>query len=156
VWDLASSQTLRTFERAGAGLVCDVVVTPDGRRAVSSSRDRTLRLWDLESGRTLHTLEGHTDFVSGVALMPDCRRAVSSSGDRTLRVWDLESGQTLSILKGPSSFSIIVVSGRCFGLFSINVVSFSRNVVLRGALFSSNLVRNERCFRAKRFMFSGR
>jgi WD40 repeat protein len=84
---------IRTFEGHTTG-VWAVAVTPDGRRAVSGSGDRTLRLWDLGAGQTLRTLEGHTNFVSAAAVMPDGRRAVSGSGDRTLRVWDLESGQT--------------------------------------------------------------
>ena len=42
------------------------------------------------------------------------------------------------------------------GLFSINVVSFSRNVVLSGPLFSGNVVRKSGCFWARRFMFSVR
>ena len=32
----------------------------DGRRAVSASEDQTLKVWDLESGRELRTLEGHS------------------------------------------------------------------------------------------------
>ena len=49
-------------------------------------------MWDLESGRELRTLEGHSDWVNGVAVTPDGRRAVSASCDKTLKVWDLESG----------------------------------------------------------------
>ena len=77
-----------------------MAVTPDGRRAVSASEDRTLRLWDLESGQTIRTLEGHTGSVRAVAVTPDGRRAVSASEDRTLRLWDLESGQTIRTLEG--------------------------------------------------------
>ena len=40
-----------------------VAITPDGRRAVSASDDHTLRVWDLQSGQSLRTLEGHTDVV---------------------------------------------------------------------------------------------
>ena len=39
--------------------VMAVAVTPDGRRAVSASEDRTLKVWDLEQGALLATLEGH-------------------------------------------------------------------------------------------------
>lgn len=52
-------------------------------------------MWDLESGSTIRTLEGHTNWVSAVALTPDGRRAVSASHDGTLRVWDLEDGRYL-------------------------------------------------------------
>jgi WD40 repeat protein len=77
-----------------------VAITPDGRRVVSASRDRTLRVWDLESGQRVRTLEGHTGYVMAVAITPDGRRAVSASSDQTLRLWDLESGQSLHPLEG--------------------------------------------------------
>ena len=35
-------------------------MTPDGQRAVSASDDNTLKVWDLETGRALRTLEGHS------------------------------------------------------------------------------------------------
>ena len=79
-----------------------MAVTPDGRRAVSASGDRTLRLWDLESGQTIRTFEGHTDIVSAVAVTPDGHRAVSASYDRTLRLWDLESGKEIAASTGES------------------------------------------------------
>ncbi len=71
---------------------------PDGR-VVSASDDRTLRVWDPDTGETLQTLEGHTDRVTGVAGLPD-GRVVSASDDRTLRVWDPDTGETLQILEG--------------------------------------------------------
>ncbi len=78
-----------------------VAVTPDGRRAVSASEDRTLKVWDLETGQELRTLEGHGARVIGVAVTPDGRRVVSASWDNTLKVWDLETGQELAHAGGP-------------------------------------------------------
>ena len=90
---------LHTLEGHTAG-VWSVAVTPDGTRAVSASFDATLRVWDLDSGRTLHVLQGHATEVYAVAVMPDGKRAVSSSADATLRVWDLQTGRTLHTLRG--------------------------------------------------------
>ena len=39
-------------------------MTPDGQLAVSASDDNTLKVWDLESGRELRTLAGHSDAVN--------------------------------------------------------------------------------------------
>ena len=77
-----------------------VAVSPDGRRAVTASNDRTLKVWELESGRELQTLSGHAGWVRAVALAPDPWRAVSASSDRTLKVWELESGRELQTLSG--------------------------------------------------------
>ena len=83
-----------------------MAVTPDGRRAVSASEDKTLKVWDLETGRALRTLEGHSGYVTGVAVTPDGRRAVSASWDNTLKVWDLETGRALRTLEGHSDFCL--------------------------------------------------
>ena len=69
-----------------------MAVSPDGRRIVSGSYDKTVAVWDLESGARLHELTGHQGGVSSVAVSPDGRRIVSGSGDKTVAVWDLESG----------------------------------------------------------------
>ncbi len=77
------------------GSVIAVAITPDGRRVVSGSDDKTLKVWDLETGRQERTLEGHQHSVYAVAITPDGRRVVSGSADKTLKVWDLETEGTL-------------------------------------------------------------
>jgi hypothetical protein len=83
-----------------AFFVSACAVTPDGRRMVSASWDKTLKVWDLESGRAVATLVGHVDRVSACAVTPDGRRVVSASEDKTLKVWDLESGRAVATLVG--------------------------------------------------------
>ncbi len=80
-----------------------MAVLADGRRALSGSDDNTLRLWDLATGETLRTLEGHSDWVSAVAVLADGSRVVSGSWDDTLRLWDLATGETLRVFKGHTS-----------------------------------------------------
>jgi len=86
---------LRTLAGHAAS-VHGVAVTADGKRAVSASWDKTLKVWDLETGHELRTLEGHADYVTGVAVTADGKRAVSVSSDKTLKVWDLETGESLA------------------------------------------------------------
>ena len=91
---------IRTLQGHTSSVSAVAIRPPDGRQAISASDDRTLRLWDLETGQTLRTFEGHTDSVWAVAVTPDGHRALSGSYDRTLVLWDLETGQTLRTLKG--------------------------------------------------------
>ena len=74
--------------------------SPDGRRVVSASNDRTLKIWDAGSGEELLTLTGHGDSVWGCAWSMDGRRVVSASDDRTLKIWDAVSGEELLMLAG--------------------------------------------------------
>jgi WD40 repeat protein len=55
-----------------------------------------LKLWDLQSGRELHTLAGHAGSVWAVAATSDGQRAVSASDDHTLKVWELETGTLIA------------------------------------------------------------
>ena len=70
--------TLQLF--IGAALAA-VALTPDGASVVSASWDGTVRVWELSTGRLVHTLEGHTDTVWAVELTRDGRLAVSASRD---------------------------------------------------------------------------
>jgi len=77
-----------------------VAVTADGKFVVSASADKTLKVWDLQTGRIVLTIEGHSDRVEDVAVTSDGKRAISASWDKTLKVWDLETGRALLTLEG--------------------------------------------------------
>lgn len=71
---------------------------------ITASSDRSLRTWDLQTGRRLDTLYGHEGWVHAVAFARGGERAVSGSGDKTVRVWDLNDargrGTCKAILRG--------------------------------------------------------
>jgi WD40 repeat protein len=87
---------LRGHEQA----VTSAAFSPDDRRIVSSSFDKTVRIWDVAGGAPLMTLRGHTAWVWSAAFSPDGRLIVSASGDKTVRIWDAASGAQLTILRG--------------------------------------------------------
>ena len=67
-------------------IVFDAAFTPDGRRCVTVSEDRTARLWDTASRRELLLLDEDTSYTA-VAFSPDGSRLVTGGNDR-LRAWD--------------------------------------------------------------------
>lgn len=68
--------------------VSDIVMSTDGHFALSGSWDRTLRLWDLNSGETSRRFCAHTDDVLSVAFSVDNRQIMSGSRDKTARLWN--------------------------------------------------------------------
>jgi WD40 repeat protein len=68
--------------------------------AISASGDKTLKIWDTETGTEVRTLSGHTNWVNAVAIAPDGKTAISASGDDTLKIWDTETGTEVRTLSG--------------------------------------------------------
>jgi len=75
-------------------------VAPDGRVLASGSYDRSLLLWDAESGEVLRALRGHTGLVNAIDWSPDGALLASASSDHGARVWHALSGRELTSLSG--------------------------------------------------------
>lgn len=72
--------------------------SPDGKRAISASEDRTLKLWDVAAGECLRTWSGHRRPVNACGFSPDGNIAISASGDHTLRFWSTTTGEGIYTL----------------------------------------------------------
>ncbi|KAI9318434.1 WD40-repeat-containing domain protein [Dichotomocladium elegans] len=71
-----------------------------GKKLVSGSYDCSVCVWDVEAGRLLHRMEGHTQKVYSVVVDPARGRCMSGSMDSTVRIWDMEYGNCLRVLEG--------------------------------------------------------
>jgi WD40 repeat protein len=95
---LPEDGALRLLTGHTDGIWC-LAFSSDGKKIASGSRDKTARIWDVQSGRCLHTLSGHAAPVSAVAFSPDGKRLASCSFDSTGRIWEVETGREEAVLK---------------------------------------------------------
>ncbi len=69
-------------------------------RVVTSSNDKTARIWDTATGAEIAVLSGHEDKVHSAAFSPDGAWVVTASDDTTARVWDAATGAEIAVLSG--------------------------------------------------------
>ncbi len=77
-----------------------ITFSHDGKWLVSGGDDQTMRLWNVQAGRCIHTLYGHTNRVWTVAISRDNRILASGSEDQTIRLWWRQSGRCFKIIQG--------------------------------------------------------
>ncbi len=86
---------VRSF-RGHTDAVWGVAFSPNGRQALSTSSDFSIRLWDLDSGKAIRSYQGHTNHTHAVAFSPDGREFLSCSQDGTMRRWNVATGEELN------------------------------------------------------------
>ena len=72
------------------GSVRSVAYSPDGTKIISGSMDKTIKIWDANTGQCLKTLNGHSHYVNSVAYSPDGTKIISGSSDKTIKIWGVE------------------------------------------------------------------
>lgn len=99
LWDASTGALLRMFTRDDSG---GIAFDPDWKILAIVSVGNTIKLWDVVTGRELHTLKGHSSGITKVAFNPDGKILASLSWDGTIKLWDTVTGTELYTLKGHS------------------------------------------------------
>ncbi len=92
-------------------------------RIITGSADNTACIWDVESGKVLFTLAGHTAGVASVAFSPDGKRALTGSQDNFAKLWDATTGEEILTLKAHAQ----EVTAVAFSADGQNVLTASRD-----------------------------
>src|SRR5262249_18834135 len=79
--------------------VKSVAFSPDGKHLAAGGHDKTVRIWDAETGKETLTLQGHTDTVFCVAYSHDGKRLASATKNQTVKVWELATGHAAITLR---------------------------------------------------------
>jgi WD40 repeat protein len=81
-------------------VVFAVAFSPDSKEIATAGADRTVRVFEVETGKLLTQIEDHADWIFGIAFSPDGKRLASASRDKTSKVFDLEKKESLVTFPG--------------------------------------------------------
>jgi WD40 repeat protein len=88
------SQTLETVIQKGHELaVLSVAISPDSNYVATASRDKSVKLWEVSTGREVRSFLGHDLSVTSVEFSPDGKSLATGSNDKTVKIWEIESGK---------------------------------------------------------------
>ena len=84
-------------------MVYSVAFSLDGKILASvGSGDKTVKLWSVENGQFIKSLEGHTDSVRSLAFSLDGKTLASGGDDKTIKLWNVETGSHIKSFEGHS------------------------------------------------------
>ncbi|MBX9653063.1 protein kinase [bacterium] len=94
IWEADSGRILFQFQTDAKGDVDSVDFHPDGKHLACTS-DRDIEIWDISERRRLHTLRGHSDWISSVCFSKDGKTLASGAADKKVIFWDAIAGQKI-------------------------------------------------------------
>jgi WD40 repeat protein len=84
--------------------ITSVAVNPAGTRIASVALDKTIKIWDLESGKELRSISNIGGSVNAVSWSPDGKTLIHGAEDKTVRIWDAETGKTVRTINGHTDY----------------------------------------------------
>lgn len=89
-----------------------VSVSPDGQLVATAAGNRTIVIWEAESGKiSCGPIEAHAGYIRGLGFSPDSTMVVSGSDDQKVSIWSVETGQSMH---GPMESHEAGVGAVCF------------------------------------------
>eukprot|EP01126_Amoeba_proteus_P063732 TRINITY_DN8813_c0_g1_i2.p1 TRINITY_DN8813_c0_g1~~TRINITY_DN8813_c0_g1_i2.p1 ORF type:complete len:304 (+),score=50.07 TRINITY_DN8813_c0_g1_i2:159-1070(+) len=85
IWEISEEMIVNAHEAR----ILSTAFSPDGKLLATGSRDKTIKIWDTETGKKVNLFHGHISNVFGLCWSPDGKYLVSASRDYTVRIWNL-------------------------------------------------------------------
>lgn len=82
----------------------EIAFSPDSQLIASASDDKTVKIWEVNSGQQVQQLADHEYQVEGVKFSPDGQFVVSISRDKIVRLWHVISGKEIYQFCGHLSY----------------------------------------------------
>ncbi|MBI4601270.1 MAG: hypothetical protein HY721_04835 [Planctomycetes bacterium] len=100
LWKVEDGSLVREVPNAHSDVVFSVEISPDGKLLASAGADKFVRVFEVATGKLVHSFEGHTHHVLGVSWRSDGKVVASAGADSVVKVWSLETGEQIRTIGG--------------------------------------------------------
>ncbi|KAH7190134.1 hypothetical protein DER44DRAFT_117701 [Fusarium oxysporum] len=107
--------------------VNSLVFSHDSKMVASASHDKTIRIWNVETGECEGVFKGHSESINSVVFSHDSKTVASASNDKAIRIWNVETGECEGVFEGHSK--------------SVNSVVFSHDSKMMASASSDETIR---------------
>ncbi len=108
VLSLQNYKLLSNGFQSGTSIVISMAWTADGKYLATGGIDKVIRIWELDSGKNVAKLFGHTNSVSSLSFSADGSRLVSADRGTTVRIWDWQSErEVMNVVESDSAYSYV-------------------------------------------------
>lgn len=99
LWDTYSWKEIRSF-KINITSNHSIALSPDGRICLMGTEDNNAIMLDVNSGKVVKILQGHSEEINSVAFSYDGKLCITGASDNTCKIWETQSGKCLHTLKG--------------------------------------------------------
>jgi small GTP-binding protein len=95
--ELPAGFSTRCRLRGHTGRVIWLAWSPSGETLASCASDKTIRLWNINNGQLIRSLEGHSGWIYNISWSPNGDMLASASADKTVRLWNVHTGEDYTL-----------------------------------------------------------
>jgi WD40 repeat protein len=108
VVEIRDIKTGNLFRRITSSRPLSICFSHNGKILAQGSKDHTIKLWDVSSGKLSKKLSGHTSGITSLSFSSDGRYLASGSDDNYFKLWQVNTGKILWSVFSPGFFDNIV------------------------------------------------
>jgi WD40 repeat protein len=108
VWEIPTERPKLVLEPNGE--VLSIAFSPDGKMLASGGADNAVRLWDVQTGHLLQSLNGHNGKIYNIAFSPDGETSATTGDDRITKLWNTHTWKDIKTWNEPNGEVFLAMS----------------------------------------------
>lgn len=113
LWQVNTGQKIDILHGHKEKVTC-LAISSSGQTLISGSKDKTIKLWDLEKRKIIRTLgknfSGHLNKIVALVISPNNQTLLSCDADNSLKIWDVNRAREIQNISFSAAITCLAIS----------------------------------------------